>query len=59
MGFAALNGHAVNVAPGTSSPACEIDVSMCEAGRIRSQIPELLLSHFPAMAYQMERVTWE
>ena len=59
MGFAALNRHAVNVAPGTSSPACEIYVSVCEAGRIRSQIPELLSSHFLAMAYQMARVTWE
>ena len=49
MGFAALNRHAVNVAPGTSSPACEIYVSVCEAGRIRSQIPELLSSHFLAI----------
>ena len=55
MGFAALNGHAVNVAPGTSSPACDIYVSMCEAGRIRSQIPELLSNHFLAMTYQTER----
>jgi hypothetical protein len=59
MDFAALNRGAVNVAPAPSSPACEIDVSMCEAGRIRSQIPELLSSHFLAMAYQTERVIWE
>jgi len=50
MGFAALNRGAVNAAPAPSPPACEIDVSMCEAGRIRSQIPELLSSHFLAMA---------
>jgi hypothetical protein len=50
MGFAALNRGTVNAAPAPSSTACEIDVSMCEAGRIRSQIPELLSSHFLAMA---------
>jgi len=51
MGFAALNRDAVNVAPAPSSTACDIYVSMCEAGRIRSQIPALLSNHFLAMAY--------
>jgi hypothetical protein len=60
MGFAALNRGAVNVAPAPPSTACEIYVCRrAKAGRIRSQIPELLSSHFLAMAYQTERVTWD
>jgi hypothetical protein len=54
MGFAALNRRAVNVAPAPSSPACDIYVSMGEAGRIRSQIPELLSNHFLSMTHQTE-----